>query len=402
MSRARHLAAALLLILAFGAPAAGARAAPPDVRADAAIVVDARTGEVLFSKRPDERRAIASATKLMTALLALERREPDDALRATAYDALPVESKIDLREGERMEVADLLEALLLESANDAAVTLAVGIAGTRAAFVEEMNERARDLGLDGTSYANPIGLDDPDNRSTARDLAALARRLMANDRFARIVDMPSAVLETGARRRVVRNRNGLVRRHPFVDGVKTGQTRRAGWVLVGSAAGRGAKVISVVLGEPTEAARDEDSLALLRYGLDRFRRVPALRAGRTVTRAGVRWYDDREVALTTPADVAFTIRRGEELRRVVDVPEELEGPLPEGARVGSVALVYRGRTVRTAPLVTAAAVPEAGTVRRVTGTLGVPLTSLLVIVTVLAGMLVALRIRAVRRRRARA
>jgi D-alanyl-D-alanine carboxypeptidase (penicillin-binding protein 5/6) len=403
VSGRRHLLSALSLALALLLVPAAARAdvARPDVRADGAIVVDARTGELLYQDHPDARRSIASTTKLMTALLVLERAQPGDVFTAPDYRASSVESKIGLREGETMTVDDLLEALLLESANDAAVTLAVGVSGSRAAFVEEMNARARELGLDDTTYVDPIGLGEG-NRSSARDLAALARLLLRNERFAAIVDRPSAVLESGARRRTVSNRNTLVRRHPFVDGVKTGHTRRAGYVLVGSATGRGAQVVSVVLGDPTEAARDADSLALLRYGLDQFRRVPVLRAGRVAARTDVRWFDDAEAALVTPRDVALTVRRGQEVRTVVDAPEELEGPLERGEQVGTVRVVYRGRTVRTAPLVTAAEVPGAGAVKRLTAVLGIALTVIAILATVVASLLVALRIRAVRRRRARA
>lgn len=403
MTAARILAPALLLALALLLPTHGAHAQlrEPNVRADAAIVVDGGTGEVLYEKEPDARRAIASTTKLMTALLVLEHTDPDDVFRGADYDAASVESQIGLRRGERMAVEDLFEALVLESANDAAVTLAEGVSGSRDAFVDDMNERARELGLDDTRYVDPIGLDE-DNRSSAEDLARLARVLLRHEPFAEVADQPTAVLETGARRRVVRNRNRLVARHPFVDGVKTGHTRRAGYVLVGSGTGRGKQVVSVVLGEPSEAARDEDSLALLRYGIDQYRRVPALRAGRVVHRADVRWFDDAEAALVAPDDVALTVRRGEQVRTVVDAPEELEGPLAAGERVGTVAVVYRGEVVRRAPLVTAAEVPGAGTVRRLTAVLDVTLTLLVVLATVVASMLVALRIRAVRRRRARA
>ncbi|HEY7453327.1 MAG TPA: serine hydrolase, partial [Thermoleophilaceae bacterium] len=215
-----------VLLLALVAPASSAAPAPPPRVPDAAaaIVVDAVDGTVLFAKRPDERRSIASTTKLMTALLALEQAAPDQVFTAPRYDAMPAESRINLREGERMTVEDLLEALLLESANDAAVALAENISGSREAFVEEMNERAAELGLDDTSYANPIGLDEAGNYSTARDLATLATRLLRNRRFARIVDMPEADLETGSHPRVVANRNDLVERYPWVDGVKTGFT----------------------------------------------------------------------------------------------------------------------------------------------------------------------------------
>ena len=157
----------------------------------------------MFAKRPDAERAMASTTKLMTALLSLEEAKPGDVFTAHGYDAMPAESRINLRAGERMTVHDLLEALLLESANDAAVDLAENIAGSREAFVEQMNERACELGLDHTSYANPIGLDDPGNYSSARDLATLARTLLRNRRFARIVDSPEATLESGSHVRVI-------------------------------------------------------------------------------------------------------------------------------------------------------------------------------------------------------
>ena len=400
---ARNLLPALILALALLLAPASARAqlARPDLRADAAIVVDARNGETLFARRPERRRAIASTTKLMTALLTLERARPTDVFTAPDYRASAAESKIGLREGERMTVEDLLEALLLESANDAAATLAEGVAGSEEAFVDAMNARARELGLRDTTYVDPIGLGEG-NRSSARDLATLARVLLRDERFAAIVEQPTALLQTGARRRIVTNRNTLVRRYPFVDGVKTGHTRRAGYVLVGSATGRGVQVVSVVLGDPSEAARNADSLTLLRYGIDQFRRLPVLRSGRVIARTGVRWFDDAEAALVTPTDVALTVRRGEQVRTVVDAPDELEGPIARGERVGTVRVVYRGRTVRSAPLVTAADVPGAGTIRRLTAALGVALTLIAILATVVASLLVALRIRAVRRRRARA
>ena len=202
MKLGRRTLAVAAVIAAVAAAPAGAAEAPPAVPgARAAIVIDARDGTVMFAKHPDAERAIASTTKLMTALLALEQARPSDVFTAPAYNAMPAESRINLREGEQMTVHDLLEALLLESANDAAETLAEGVSGSREAFVEEMNARAADLGLEHTSYANPIGLDEAGNYSSARDLANLARVLLRRPRFARIVDMPEAELESGARGR---------------------------------------------------------------------------------------------------------------------------------------------------------------------------------------------------------
>ncbi len=382
-------------VLAAAAPASAAAAtAPPRVpTAQAAIVVDARDGTVLFAKRPDAERSIASTTKLMTALLSLEQAEPGDVFTAPAYSAAPAESRINLREGERMTVEDLLEALLLESANDAAVALAGNIAGSTDVFVEEMNDRAAELGLDHTSYANPIGLDEAGNHSSARDLATLASVLLRKPRFARIVDMPSATLESGLRPRVVANRNDLVAAYPWVSGVKTGYTLEAGNVLVGSAErGRRARVVSVVLGEPTEAARDQDTLTLLRWGLSRFSRVRVLDEDRALARTDVK-YRDESARLVPRRGVVLTVRDGQRLRRDVNAPDELDGPIAAGERVGSVTVLVDGRPVRRVALVTASEVPGAGTLRVLLSVLGVPLTLLIAVGILLAAILAILRVR---------
>jgi len=398
VGRAALAALSALALVALLAPAAPAGAQAPEAPgAAAAILIDARDGATLLAKGPERPRAVASTTKLMTALLALERAKPGEVFAAPSYDALPVESRIDLRAGERMRVDDLLEALLLESANDAAVTLAEGISGSRPAFVRAMNERARQLGLSGTSYANPIGLDDPANYSTARDLATLTRRLLRDRRFARIVDMPSASLESGDRPRVVANRNGLVARYPFVDGVKTGHTGAAGYVLVGTASGRfGAKVISVVLGEPSEAARDADTLALLRYGLAQFRRKKVLDGASAVASAAIEHRDGR-ARLVPVSDVHVTVRRGQRVSTRVDAPEQVEGELAAGSPVGHVAVLRGGRVVRRVRLVTASRVPGAGPLRRVVDRLGPLLLALLALLVLAAAVAAAARASARRR-----
>jgi D-alanyl-D-alanine carboxypeptidase (penicillin-binding protein 5/6) len=389
----RRLLAVTTLVLAAPASAHAAESPPAVPTAAAAIVVDGRNGEVMLQKHPDARRAIASTTKLMTALLALERAKPSDVFTAPPYNPLPAESRINLQAGERMTLQDLLEALLLESANDAAVTIAQGVAGSREAFVEEMNARAAELGLRNTSYANPIGLDDPENYSTARDLARLARRLLRRPRFARIVDMPEAELESGAHPRVVDNRNDLVAKYPWVTGVKTGHTLDAGEVLVGSGRGPGrASVISVVLGEPSEAARDADTLRLLRWGLSRFHRVDVLERDRPLARAKIE-YRDEHAALVPRRNLTLTLRDGERVRRLVSAPDDVEGPLRAGSRAGTVTVFVDGRPVRRVALVTASSVPEAGTFRILLSKLGVPLTSVILLAILLAAVLAAIRVR---------
>ena len=388
----RRLAVVAVICAATATPAAAAEAPPAVPGARAAILIDARDGTVMFAKHPNAERAIASTTKLMTALLSLEQAKPSDVFTAPAYNAMPAESRINLREGEQMTVHDLLEALLLESANDAAETLAEGVSGSREAFVEEMNARAGELGLEHTSYANPIGLDESGNYSSARDLASLTRVLLQRPRFARIVDMPEAELESGARPRLVENRNDLISAYPWVSGVKTGYTANAGNVLVGSADGPGgARVISVVLGEPTETARNSETLALLRWGLTRFQRVRVLDRRRMVAQADIE-YRDESARLVPRRGAVLTIRQGQRIRRRSNAPDEVKGPLSAGARVGTVTVLLDGKPVRRVALVTAEEVPGAGTLRVLLSWLGLPLTVLLFVAILVAAVLVFLRL----------
>jgi serine-type D-Ala-D-Ala carboxypeptidase (penicillin-binding protein 5/6) len=394
----RAVLLALAAALAAAAPAPAQTGGAPDVRAPSAIVMEASTGDVAFARRASQKRSIASTTKLMTALISAESVALDDVLTAAPYDPAPAESVVGLRTGERMTVRDLLRALMLPSANDAAVTLATGISGSVPAFVEEMNRRARQLGLRDTSYANPVGLDEAGNRSSARDLVRLAAVLRRNAFLRRTTDLPRATLTSGSRRRVVVNRNRLVRQVPDVDGVKTGRTQQAGYVLVGSATRGGVTVLSAVLGESSEAARDADSLALLRYGLDRYRRETVVRRGATLARADLE-YRDEQVRLVAGRSVSRVLRRGRRATvRVTGAPAELDGPLNAGARVGTVEVRERGRVVARTPLVTANAVEEAGLSTRLSALLSQPLTLVLIaLVLACTVLLVLLRRRVVRR-----
>ncbi|HEV2059361.1 MAG TPA: D-alanyl-D-alanine carboxypeptidase family protein [Solirubrobacteraceae bacterium] len=394
-----------LLALLLVAPVAPAQMPPgaPDLKgAKSAILMEPTTGDVLLAHNADQRRQIASTTKLMTVLVALERNDLDDVFSAADYDASPAESQIGLRSGERMSVRDLLRAALLPSANDAAATLAVGTMGSTEAFVTEMNRRATALGLSGTHFANPIGLDDPENYSTARDLARLAVRLRRHDFFRRTVDLPVATLRSGSIDRTVLNRNLLVRRVDAVNGVKTGSTRRAGSVLVGSASRDGVTVISVVLGEPSERARDADSLALLRYGLDSYNARTVLPEGRVLGRVGLQYRGEETVDVIAGDTVKRVLRSGTRTRTtVVGLPTEVDGPLPRGTRVGT-AIVRGGEEVLArVPVVTARPVAESSLGARLDDMLRRSQTIIaLVLLLVCSLPLLLLRRRALNRRRA--
>ncbi len=322
----------------------------------AGIVTDAITGRVLWSMRPRDKRLIASTTKIMTALVAIGRSEPDQMITATAYRPDAAESVIGLRAGERMTVSDLLKALMLESANDAADTLAARLASSRGAFVDAMNRRARALGLRDTRYGNPVGLDTPRTVSSARDLAKLTAVAMREPRFSSIVGKRHATLRSGARVRRIANRNKLVQDHGWVDGVKTGHTLKAGYLLVGAANKLDARVISVVMGEPTEAGRWNDSLKLLRFGRKFFKPVRAVRARRTLTELPIALQDGTAEVFAT-RDIQFALRDSERYKVALTAPNELEGPLADGARVGIVTVTRNGRKYGEAAVFLRDAVP---------------------------------------------
>lgn len=329
---------------------------PSGLSLRAGIVVDAETGRALWALNSRERRLIASTTKIMTALVAISRANADRRLKVVRYPRAPAESVLGLKAGERMTVEDLLRALLLHSANDAAHTLAVRLGGSRDAFVEAMNRRARVLGLDDTRYGNPVGLDTPRTESTARDLAKLAIAAMREPRFKAIVGRRGATLRSGAKKRRIANRNKLVRHYEFVDGVKTGFTSRAGFLLVGSATRSDARVISVVMGEPSERARDKDSIKLLRFGRAFFRPVRPVVADHTVARLPVA-LRDTEARVYAKRTVSFALRDREGYKLAITAEQELEGPLAAGSRVGVLNVSRNGREYAELPIYLRDAIP---------------------------------------------
>jgi D-alanyl-D-alanine carboxypeptidase (penicillin-binding protein 5/6) len=392
--------AALALAFAFLAIAAPARAAP-SLSARSAIVIEASTGRIVYARGPYEERAIASTTKLMTALLTLRHASLSDVFTAPPYHAGAAESRINLRTGERMKVADLLRALLLPSANDAANALAVNIGGTRANFVRMMNRQAAALGLHHTHYSTPVGLDDPGNYSSARDLAHLALILRANPFARRVMDEAKTTLKTGSHPRTVTNENDLVGRVGFVNGMKTGHTLDAGYCLVGSGTRGGLTFVSVVLGTPSMAARDADTLALLRYGFSKLRRARLIRAGQTVGHAEIADDQGRTVPLAATRSLTRIVPRHARVRRVLEAPAMLKGPIPARAVVGSLRIVVGGKTVARVPVETVRKVPKIAWLTRVGRSLGRPDTLAVLVAIALVAALVARRRQVVRRRRQR-
>lgn len=364
----RRLALLAASLVALAAPGV-ASAEGPAVDARAWALVDARSGEVLVSHAGADRLPIASTTKLMTAYVAMRELPLDRIVRAAPYDAIYGESLLELRPGERVSVRDLLYGLILRSGNDAAYDLALAAAGSEARFVTAMNRYAAALGLPDTSYANPIGLDQAGNYSSALDLATLARRLLRDRAFARIADAREARLRSLRPPRTIDTLNDLLYRAPWATGVKTGHTFGAAYVLVASGERRGTKLISVVIGAPTETERDMASLRLLEYGFSLYRpRTPVVK-GRSYAAPEVR-YGDETLPLRAARTVAIGLRPDQRLGLAVRAPSEVEGPLRRGVRLGRVDVFVDGRPVGTAALRAGRRVDEASVLTRFAAFLG--------------------------------
>ena len=323
------------------------------VSARHAIVMDAATGRVLYELDPDRRSLVASTTKIMTALVVCEQCNVLDRMRIPK-EAVDIEgSSMYLREGEVLTIQDLLYGLMLSSGNDAAVALAIYCGGTVEGFVELMNDKARQLGLENTHFENPNGLDSPGHYSTARDLAVLASYAMNNPIFARTVSTRS--LKTA--NRYLTNHNKLLWQVEGADGVKTGFTKAAGRILVSSALRDGRRLICVTIHDPNDWA---DHKALLERGFSTFTPQVLVTAGQILCRLEVLGGTGESVAVVAEEDFSYPLAEGERVSLVLPPPGFVYAPvvrgqeagyvhiLEDGSPVGKAAVVY-GDTVEKAP-----------------------------------------------------
>ena len=345
-------------LLAVAAVALGltatASATAPAVQARAYVVQSTVDGRTLAARDADEPRAMASITKLMTVLVALEHLSLDERIPISPAAARIGESSLDLRAGRRVPVRDLVIGALVPSANDAATALAIGASGSVPRFVAAMNRKARELGLAHTRYRNPHGLDEAGHVSTATDSAVLLRAALRDATIRRYVGMRRATLSDG---RVVESTDNLIGAFPGFAGGKTGHTARAGWSQVALARSGGAGITAAVLGSPTEAQRDRDLVALLRYGLEQYRPSRVVDSERAYARVAVGW-GRAPLALVAPRTIVRPAPTGRPLVERVIAPAVAALPVRAGQRLGSVVVTDGARVVARSPLVAARDQPE--------------------------------------------
>ena len=324
---------------------------PVRVTATAAVLVDGRSGQVLYGRNPTLIWPPASTTKIMTALVAAESTPLSTLIRISPQVArFRNGSVVGLPEGARIPLHDLLYALLLPSGNDVALAIAEGTAGTVDAFVARMNSEARRLGATQTHFGSPHGLYTPDNYTTAYDLTVITRAALRNPTIAEIVRTKKwAFQPAGYAPRVLYNHNKLLARFPGADGVKTGYVDEAGLTLVASATRGGWRLIAVVL-----HTRDMygDSARLLAYGFAHFHPTTLARAGESLAVVELP-ASKRTVVGTVANDITVDTAPGEDVVRRVTVATDLNTPLRRGDQIGEVAFSAGGRLVRVSPLISA-------------------------------------------------
>jgi D-alanyl-D-alanine carboxypeptidase len=346
------LAAAAALVVA-----APVLAAPPQVRGRSFVVENGTTGEVLIAHDARERVPIASITKLMTVLLTVERTKPDDVVVVSPFAASVGESSANLRPGERLTVRELLEAALIQSANDAADALAYYVGrGSEQRFVALMNARARKLGLSDTHFVRPDGLDAAGHVSSARDVTLLARIVMHRPLVRQIVRQRAATISGG---RTLHTWNDLLASYPGLFGVKTGHTSAAGWSEVAAARRDGVTVYATLLGSPDRYVRNDDLVKLLDWGFSRYRAAPLVVEGRAYARAAV-GYGREPVALVATRALRPSVRVDFPLVRRVIAAGAAHLPVTRGQTLGQVQLFQRRKLVGAVALVASRSVDRPG------------------------------------------
>jgi D-alanyl-D-alanine carboxypeptidase (penicillin-binding protein 5/6) len=370
----------------------------PQVLAKSWSLIDGRTGEVLTSHAGNERRLIASTTKLMTAYVAMKDLPLGKIVEAQPYEYEYGESVMGLQAGEKISVRDLLYGLIMLSAGDAAHTLAIESAGSVKKFVGQMNKYAAALGLTNTNYENPIGLDSKKNYSSALDLAALTEELEKDPVFAKLADTRETTLRSLHPPRKIKSINELLEMAPWVTGVKTGHTWKAGYVLVGSGSRHGIRLIAVDIDAPTDETRFSDAFELLEWGFRQYHGRKALKKGEELASPAIK-YSGGELPLVAGHSLKVAMRAGQQAEVEVDAPAKVSGPIQRGAQLGTATVSVAGLRAGTVPLLASRSIPAAGAFDKARGFVGEnPVTLALAACAILvAAILLGWSIRRVRR-----
>jgi serine-type D-Ala-D-Ala carboxypeptidase (penicillin-binding protein 5/6) len=334
-----------------------------------AILIERDTGKVLFEKNGNEELPPASMTKIMTMLLIMESIDKgklswNEKIRTSEFAASMGGSQIFLEPGEEMTTKEMLEGIAIGSGNDAAVAMAERIAGSEPAFVQMMNDKAKELGLKHTHFKNTTGLPVSDHYSTAYDMAIMAKELLKYEDITKFTGKYEAYLRENTDNKFwLVNTNKLVRFYPGVDGLKTGFTSEAKYCLTATAKKNGMRVIAVVFGAPTSKERNAQVTKMLDFAFSQYQTHPILKRNQIVGEAHVSKGKDKNIEALTSEPLSLVTKKGEKMvniKRKVILQKHLNAPIHKGDQVGTIKFIKDGKVVLESPLVANKDVAEAG------------------------------------------
>lgn len=322
----------------------------PKIDASAAIVMDSKSGRILFEKNAHSRKPMASTTKIMTAIIAIEKGDLNSQVKVSKRSAAIGGSTAHLKEGQTLTLNDMLYGLMLNSGNDAAIAIAEHIGGTVENFLLMMNKKADQLGAKNTQFQSPHGLDKEGHYSTAYDLALITRYALQNPVFSKIVGTKEANISSSK----LRNTNEMLDVYPGADGVKTGYTGLAGRCLVTSATREGRRFISVVLNCPTRQKRAQNSKGILDYSFTNYKSHTLLKTGESMAMIPVVKGIQKFVDVKAVEDIVFPLREDETeiIETRITLPDSLNAPVYAGMDVGYIEFVLNGEIIAYSPLKT--------------------------------------------------
>ena len=332
-----------------------------DVTASAAVLMDYTTGEILYQKNASERRAPASTTKIMTAIVAIERGNLNQVITASTKASKADGSSIWLTAGECHSLKDLLYGILLSSGNDASIAVAESLAGSESKYAAWMTAKAKELGAKDSNFINSNGLPEKEHYTTAHDLALITRYALHNSFFDEIVKTKKKIIDWPGHKwdRVMYNHNKLLWRYEYADGVKTGYTRQAGHCLVSSATKNNHRLIVVVLNSKDVYM---DSQKLFNYGFNHFQLFTLASLDQKFGAVNVSEGVKDQVPVATNQPINLLIPKGTEakLKINLELPPSVQAPVEKAQPVGELKVQLGGQLLDRFPLVTAAPVPRKG------------------------------------------
>jgi len=351
----QFLATSLLLFSTLTVWAGTPIPSPPGFKSSGYLLMDHTTGGVILDKNADTPLEPASLTKIMTAYIAFDeisagRLKPEDEVLVSEKAWKTGGSRMFIEVGKLINMDDLLHGLVIQSGNDAAVALAEHIAGSEDAFAELMNQQAKKLGMQNTHFVNATGWPAEGHTTTARDLAILTRAMI--QRFPDLYQL-NAIKEFKFNGIKQYNRNKLLWRDKSVDGVKTGHTEAAGYCLVASALRDDMRLISVVLGTPSEKARANSSAKLLNFGFRFYETRELYNAGQELAKTRIWKAEKPEIRMGIKDDVVVTIPRGDYklMKAELEFNDQITAPVKAGTEMGKVIISLEGNSIATRPLV---------------------------------------------------